>query len=377
MQRRSIFCHILTSVLVLAVLCASVGYAAGSTTISIVPPPVPVLEGEDFMVSVNIYDVVDMFSYQFKVSWDPTYLNYTSHSVTPPWPALIPDPIIDRINGYITLGAAAINPMASFTGSTTLATITFHALESGTTTIDFAQLPQIGPPPVIIQTNGATVTVLPTFTWVSVAGKVTSYGPEPAMGWTSMFSVEENPAQNWTEGWGLFVVPPIGLRIQIFPPPPVDFTIYFVNVVNASSVKLNYNRADLWISGFFKVGNVTNPRALIDIAELLIGGSIAAGEFRVTGNWASFNLTVQGYDSILGDVTSHIVKHVAEFPGRLPYGDVNGDGKIDIKDLAVMAKVYGAYLGDDRYEFYPDINADLKVDIKDLALAAKYYGRQY
>jgi len=377
MQRSSVLCLLLASVLILGVFFTSGGYAAGPTTISIIPPPIPVREGEDFTVSVNIYDVVDMSSYQFKVSWDPNYLDYAASSVSPPWPALIPDPIIDRINGYIILGAVAINPMAKFTGSATLATITFHTLKSGMTAITFAELPQITPPPIILVTNDAAIAILPIYTWIGVAGTVASYGSEPALGWVDMFAVEENWVQNWTDGWSVFVVPPIGFRIQIFPPPPVDFTVYHVRVVNASAVKLNYNGADLWISGFFRVANVTNPRALVDIAELLMGGTTAAGEFSVTGNWASFNLTVQGYESILGDVTSHVVRLITELPDRLPVGDVNGDGKIDIKDLAIIAKGYGSYLGDDRYEFYSDINGDFRGDIKDLSQCAAYYGRSY
>lgn len=377
MQRNSFLCVLLASVLIPAVFSASVRYAAASTSVSIIPPPIPVGEGGDFTVSINIQNVVDMSSYQFRVHWDPTYLDYVSHSVTPPWsPALVPGPIIDRTNGYITLSAMAFGPPA-FSGSTTLATITFQALKSGTTTITFAEPPQITPPPVTIQTNDGTVTIVPMYSWIRVAGNVTSYGSEPAQGWISMFALKENPTQNWTEGWSIFVVPPIGPRIQIFPPPPADFTIYFVRVVNASSVKLNYNGTDLWISGFFRVVSITNPRTIADIVGLLIGGSIASGEFRVTGNWASFNLTVQDYEPILGDVTSHIVRLIPEFYGRLPYGDINGDYKIDVKDLAAMALAYGSSLGDDRYQFYPDINCDFRVDIKDLALAAMYYGSQY
>ncbi len=378
MQRSSILCSLSALVLVMTLFGAAVGYAAGSPTVSIVPPPIPVGEGEDLILPITIQDVVDMSSYQFRVHWDSSYLDYASLSVTPPWsPAIIPGPVLDEINGYVTIGAAAMDPMAKFSGSTALATITFHALKSGMTAITFAEPPQIAPPPVTVQTNDATVTIIPMYAWISVAGAVTSYGSEPAQGWIRMFAMKENSLQNWTEGWGIFVVPPVGPRIQIFPPPPVDFTLYFVRVVNISAVKLSYNGADLWISGFFKVANITNPRAVIDFAGLLLGGNVAAGEFSVTGNWASLNLTVHGYEPILGDVTSHVVRLIPEFYGKLPYGDINGDWKIDIKDLAMIAKVYGSSLGDDRYEFYADINPDFKVDIRDLALCAKYYGGQY
>ena len=57
------------------------------------------------------------------------------------------------------------------------------------------------------------------------------------------------------------------------------------------------------------------------------------------------------------------------FPNTLP------DGKVDIRDLASMAKCYGALYPGPQYVANYDLNGDDKIDIKDLALAAKNYGR--
>lgn len=55
-------------------------------------------------------------------------------------------------------------------------------------------------------------------------------------------------------------------------------------------------------------------------------------------------------------------------------GDLNGDGKVDIKDLAIAAKAYGSSPGMPNWNPIADMNGDLKVDIKDLATIAKHYG---
>jgi hypothetical protein len=68
-----------------------------------------------------------------------------------------------------------------------------------------------------------------------------------------------------------------------------------------------------------------------------------------------------------------MIGDVAGGPGIFP--NTTPDGKVDIKDLATMAKCYGAvYPGPNYYANY-DLNDDGKIDIKDLAMAAKNYGK--
>jgi uncharacterized protein (DUF2141 family) len=56
-------------------------------------------------------------------------------------------------------------------------------------------------------------------------------------------------------------------------------------------------------------------------------------------------------------------------------GDVNGDGKVDIKDLALVAQAFGSYTGHPRYNPAADVNQDGWVDIRDLAMVAKNFGQ--
>jgi hypothetical protein len=57
-------------------------------------------------------------------------------------------------------------------------------------------------------------------------------------------------------------------------------------------------------------------------------------------------------------------------------GDINGDCKVDIKDLILVIKYFGSYPGHPTKPWNPnaDINFDNKVDIKDMTLVIKYFG---
>jgi hypothetical protein len=60
-------------------------------------------------------------------------------------------------------------------------------------------------------------------------------------------------------------------------------------------------------------------------------------------------------------------------------GDVNGDFKVDIKDLVLMIKYFGSYPSHPTKPWNPnaDINGDGKVDIKDLVLVVKHFQEHY
>jgi outer membrane protein assembly factor BamB len=58
-------------------------------------------------------------------------------------------------------------------------------------------------------------------------------------------------------------------------------------------------------------------------------------------------------------------------------GDVNGDRKIDLKDVFAVGKAYGSVVGDPRYNPNLDINGDGKIDLKDYFTACKNYGKSW
>jgi hypothetical protein len=58
-------------------------------------------------------------------------------------------------------------------------------------------------------------------------------------------------------------------------------------------------------------------------------------------------------------------------------GDINGDFKVDIKDLVLVIKYFATYIGHPMWNPNADVNGDGKVDIKDLVLTIKHFGEHY
>jgi parallel beta-helix repeat protein len=88
-----------------------------------------------------------------------------------------------------------------------------------------------------------------------------------------------------------------------------------------------------------------------------------------------------GSDGI-GD-TSYVIdsNNVDKYPHG-PYrarliGDINFDGKVDVKDLVLFTKAFGTDPTHSRWNPAADFNNDNKVDIKDLVLTIKHYGEHY
>jgi hypothetical protein len=55
-------------------------------------------------------------------------------------------------------------------------------------------------------------------------------------------------------------------------------------------------------------------------------------------------------------------------------GDTNGDGIVDIKDVAAVSKAFGSTPSLPNWNPIADLNRDLRIDIKDVALVSKNFG---
>lgn len=67
------------------------------------------------------------------------------------------------------------------------------------------------------------------------------------------------------------------------------------------------------------------------------------------------------------------------YPLMKPYVpiDLNGDGKIDVKDILIASKAYGSFPGHPRWNPTADINDDRKIDLRDLYLVSSNFGKTY
>lgn len=113
--------------------------------IGVDPSSINLFEYDTFNVSVRITNVTDLCGWQFQLFWNSTVLNCTSVATqTPPeWGSSIynfsPTPALNNnynaTNGCFSNIIVCLRPAPSFNGSTTLATLTFKAMQPGTTSL--------------------------------------------------------------------------------------------------------------------------------------------------------------------------------------------------------------------------------------------------
>jgi hypothetical protein len=99
----------------------------------------------------------------------------------------------------------------------------------------------------------------------------------------------------------------------------------------------------------------------------IIGNSTRT-EFTYTVNGWPGNYTIEVYRNSLaqGNYTLIVDRRL---------GDLNNDGRVDMRDIAIVAYAFGSYPGQPRWNPQADINQDGKVDMVDVALVAMNFGK--
>jgi parallel beta-helix repeat protein len=59
------------------------------------------------------------------------------------------------------------------------------------------------------------------------------------------------------------------------------------------------------------------------------------------------------------------------------FGDINGDGKVNLQDLVLLANAYSSKPGDAKWNPNADIDGNGIVGLTDLVIMAQHYGQQY
>jgi uncharacterized protein (DUF2141 family) len=56
-------------------------------------------------------------------------------------------------------------------------------------------------------------------------------------------------------------------------------------------------------------------------------------------------------------------------------GDVNGDGKVDMKDVSLLIKAYGAFPSDPRWNPSYDLDQNGRIDMRDIVIVVQNFGK--
>lgn len=246
-----------------------------------------------------------------------------------------------------------------------------------------------------------------------------TYNAYPVQNILVLFQVSgpSNPVQNFTLGLSVVSnqdgVAEINFSIPWLPPKPETVVFGFWTVIaqfeNGSDllvfkvgwivdiVSLDFVDQDPPRGGWLQVDlslqniamtpkNVTLAFVLFDSINQSIGGMIVI-DFTVGEEGANFTAMFQipewatlGVGKLNASVLSPDGAPLC--PGNSTtffiflLGDLNGDGKVDVKDVAPVALAFGSYPGHSRWNPLADINKDGKVNVKDVALVSRAFGSE-
>lgn len=121
--------------------------ALSGTNILIDPGQVTVFTNDVFHMNVNIINVTDLAGWEFKLYWNNTVLNCTNAAVQSPtqWQNNTQDygtgveNSYNSTNGRFYKAETAAYPTPTFNGSMTIATLTFKAMQPGTTSLTLTE----------------------------------------------------------------------------------------------------------------------------------------------------------------------------------------------------------------------------------------------
>jgi hypothetical protein len=82
-------------------------------------------------------------------------------------------------------------------------------------------------------------------------------------------------------------------------------------------------------------------------------------------------------DSSLNRISTTLINGQYTYfdPPTLLIGDLNGDGKVDMRDIGYVARRFGCDPGSTLWDPNADFNSDGKIDMKDIAIVARNFGK--
>jgi hypothetical protein len=355
--------------------------------------------GATFTVAVKAADWVDpgVFSYQFTFQYDPTMLEATfaeiptGHWLTPTIkPAnlfVVDSGTIDTALGTVSFSATLLSPELGKTGAGTIATITLKIIaapaagQTLTCSLGFKELIMVNPDAAEIPKTDYDV-VPGTFLY-STPPPPWYLKVEPALATASVVgdTVNIDVSLNGASVDGKIT----GVQFRLLYP---DVLMTAEDMISEGPFIKSFG--ETFFIAFVEPDAQGNP-SVIAVVMLLPGetgqytsfvegsGVLATITFElieVPAQLTTFPLTLT--DVIIVDSDSNPVPYrrlengAIMAPAKLE--DLNGDGKVDILDMAIFAVAFGSNPESPRWNPKADLNHDGKVNILDGVMIAKSFG---
>jgi hypothetical protein len=156
---------------------------------------------------------------------------------------------------------------------------------------------------------------------------------------------------------------------------------------------LNLGSRGKWITAYVKLPEGYDVHD-IDVSSILLNGTVPAEPRPISYGdshiMVKFDRTAVAqlilskgikYGNVTLTITGKLNDGIA-FEGsdiirvKMP-GDINCDGKVDVRDVAAASVAYGSHPGHPRWNPMADENEDDRIDVKDLSSIIINYGRKY
>lgn len=290
-------------------------------------------------LNVTVSDVVNLNGWQIKVVFNPAVL--ACSDVTVPDDNMF-GPLSGTSGLYVvfdnTVGYAkafiALMGTQVVSGSGTLCQITFSVLQPGVSAVSFANV-------------------------------------DVRIGGTSLFDANVNQMPFRTLN-GNVQVGASGFQSYTFSCIRRGIAYNVGLFTNSTVSNFNYNEIADTVTFFLSgvdgtVGSCTGsiPLAMMNGTLSILVDGIAINFSRSQDSLNSYLCFFFGQSTVRVDVLTTML------------GDLNGDRKTDMRDLAIVAKAFGSRPGSSRWNPIADTNGDGIVDMKDVSFVAKNFGRTY
>ena len=328
--------------LVVCALCVKIGKAS-VPTVSVSPDSKTVQVGEQFTINITIDYAANLYGYEFWLSFDNNKLNATAvnymNYLNPP--TNIWSQRVNNTGGYVTLAVSSLFPATGKTGGSPppLATVDFKSIGTGISPLHLYKtlLSDDNAMPITHQTADSQVIV--------------SSGEKRDVAVTAVEPFKSIVGQGHS----------LNVMVTLMNQGDITETFAVAAYANTTVVKTkevtltsgnSTNLTFTWNTTGFAKGNYT-----ISAVADTVPGETDTADNTLIDDWVIV--------AMVGDITG---------PDGWP------DGKVDIRDIGLVASKFGAVYPDPRYNANCDLTgptlgvADGKIDIRDIAMIAKHFG---